>query len=525
MRLLTPSPRLLPLIILLASVGYVPSALAKGTTIFSASFNSRKDLSSWTSATSGKARLKRSHGNRALYISAHDSRGTMIQLQLPVASLRGTQVALSYRVKGSDITDPLQAWNGIKVMLHVKGQGADIWPQQSLPHGSFPWMQGGFSASIPADADSAWLILGLESVSGSVWIDDIDLSVVRPARTRPTQPIKLPTLPSLQPLPKGMRGAMVSTIVTAEDLRVLASWGANIVRWQLTWDGIPRSPADTATPAQYTAWLQRSLTHLDSLLPLCHQLGLHIALDLHSTPGGSSDPSGDCRIFQKSLWQQSLITTWKDIATRYLNEPTIWGYDLVNEPQEGLVPDNLMDWPDLATRIAKDIRLIDTTHWIIMEAAPGGTPVSLAVMEHILVPGVVYSIHMYEPARFTLQNISSTSEEISYPGIIGGKLWNKDSLRRYLQPVRDWQHDYNAHIYVGEFSAIRWAPGESAYNYLRDCIEIFEDWNWDWTYHAFREWHGWSVEHSNKKGDEQPSITPNSRELLLKSYFRKNKPQ
>jgi hypothetical protein len=55
----------------------------------------------------------------------------------------------------------------------------------------------------------------------------------------------------------------------------------------------------------------------------------------------------------------------------------------------------------------------------------------------------------------------------------------------------------------GEFSVIRWAPG--AVNYLRDCIELFEQCGWDWTYHAYREWDGWSVEHGSDPGNHQPT--------------------
>jgi aryl-phospho-beta-D-glucosidase BglC (GH1 family) len=317
---------------------------------------------------------------------------------------------------------------------------------------------------------------------------------------------------------------MISTKVTADDLRTLASWGANSIRWQLTWDGFPHSPADTATLAQYNAWLQQSLAHLDALLPLCRQLGLHIALDLHTPPGGRAPSGQECNMFQSREWQQAFLAIWKMLATRYNNEPAIWAFDLVNEPQEGVVPKGLLNWPELAKKTAELIRAVDSTHWIIFEASPGGGPIALAVMEPLKVPGVVYSIHMYEPSIFTHQGIGTDAPPISYPGPIGGKEWNKEALRKYLQPVRAWQQDYNARIYVGEFSAIRWAPGESAHNYILDCIELFEEWHWDWTYHAFREWNGWSVEHSNKKGDEQKSITPNSRERLLKTYFKKNNP-
>ena len=46
---------------------------------------------------------------------------------------------------------------------------------------------------------------------------------------------------------------------------------------------------------------------------------------------------------------------------------------------------------------------------------------------------------------------------------------------------------------VGEFSAITWADG--ADRYIADCISLFNEHGFDWTYHAFREWPGWSVEH------------------------------
>ncbi len=66
----------------------------------------------------------------------------------------------------------------------------------------------------------------------------------------------------------------------------------------------------------------------------------------------------------------------------------------------------------------------------------------------------------------------------------------------------DW---HGARIYVGEFSAIAWAPGADAY--LRDCISLFEEYGWDWTYHAFREWAGWSVEH---EGEDDTSLRPSA---------------
>jgi hypothetical protein len=106
--------------------------------------------------------------------------------------------------------------------------------------------------------------------------------------------------------------------------------------------------------------------------------------------------------------------------------------------------------------------------------------------------------------------------------MINKKIYDADVLRAILKPVREFQLAYNAHIYVGEFSAIRWAPGAS--QYLSDAINIFESYGWDWTYHAFREWPGWSVEHADQpvdKGVHIPAATTARKEVLL-SWFAKN---
>jgi hypothetical protein len=97
--------------------------------------------------------------------------------------------------------------------------------------------------------------------------------------------------------------------------------------------------------------------------------------------------------------------------------------------------------------------------------------------------------------------------------------WDISYLRRVLEPVRAFQKRHNARIYVGEFSAIAWAPG--ADRYLRDCISLFEEYGWDWTYHAFREWAGWSVEHEIAGPGQQPVPSDdNPRKRALLDGFR-----
>jgi len=92
-----------------------------------------------------------------------------------------------------------------------------------------------------------------------------------------------------------------------------------------------------------------------------------------------------------------------------------------------------------------------------------------------------------------------------------------------MLPAIEFQQAYNVHIYVGEFSVIRWAPGDSGYQYLRDVIDLFEEYGWDWSYHAFREWDGWSVEHGPDRSDRKPTDRPTARMKLLLDWFAMNR--
>ena len=75
---------------------------------------------------------------------------------------------------------------------------------------------------------------------------------------------------------------------------------------------------------------------------------------------------------------------------------------------------------------------------------------------------------------------------------------------------------------IARDAAIAWAEG--AADYLRDCIDLFEEEGWDWTYHAFREWTGWSVEHeAEKPGVQRPSFD-NPRKRALLDGFRRGRP-
>ena len=318
-----------------------------------------------------------------------------------------------------------------------------------------------------------------------------------------------------------LRGTMINPLLTEDDFKVLASWNANHVRWQLLWGGFPHGPADKGDIPAYEAWLETALEHLDSLLPFFRQVGIKVLLDLHTPPGGR-DKNDKWPLFYNQTFQDAFLSVWEKMANRYKNETQIMGFDLVNEPDDRDLAPGLLNWRSLAIVAIQRIRTIDTLHPIVLEASPVSGPETLPNFEPVPFDNVIYSFHMYEPYQFVFQNVFSNDTPIYYPGIIGGKMWNKDQLRATMQATLDWQKTHNATIHVGEFSAIRWAPGNSTCNYLNDVIELFEEFGWNWDYHAFREFQGWDVEMIGDKYHPQHSPVPTDRQLLLIEWFKKN---
>jgi len=511
---------------LLAITGIVRAdAPHPGDVVFQADFEAADGLGGWEGARQPGIRLEqRTPTSKCLYVERAAAAGPGshgVRVRLPLERLRGTRVRVEAMVKAENVAEPPNPWNGVEVMLHAVAPDGQHWAQQNGVFGTFDFKPVRFITGVPPDATEARLILGLEQTTGRVWFDDVKITVIGARRSVPAEK---PTGPVYKghDLPR-LRGAMISPRVTEADLRVLGGqWKANHVRWQLNWGGFPHGPADRASVEEYRRWLDSSLDHLDGLLPVCEELGIMVLIDLHTPPGGRNEAK-ECRMFKEQRFQDAFVEVWEMIARRYRSNKTVWGYDLVNEPVEGVVPEGLMGWHALATKTALKIRQIDPDHAIIIEPGPWGSPQGLDWFEPLDVPGIVYSVHMYAPFQFTHQGIYGNPTGVSYPGKVDGKHWDKEALRRVLKPAIDYQRDYGVHIYLGEFSAIRWAPGDSACNYLRDCIEVFEENGWDWAYHAFREWDGWSVEHGPDRSDRSPSPTPTKRERLLRSWFEKDK--
>lgn len=345
--------------------------------------------------------------------------------------------------------------------------------------------------------------------------------------------------------PRQFRGAMLGS-VTEREFRDLAAVGATLVRFQIveSW----KTFAGENEEALFAAWLDKKLDLLEKAIGWGRQYGIKVCVDFHTSVGGfTPEKHNSNMIFVEKKYEDIFIASWERIARRFRgNADVVYGYDILNEPMDRENGLTRTSWRAVMCRAIEAVRAIDPDTPIVVEpnchATPRGYDVKniygLKGFEPLPYDNLIYSVHVYNPLDYTHQGIYEKVEDYiprPYPGWsrkldsgrvrvagddgeddgVEGVRWDKDFLRQDLQSVRDFQLASGARIFVGEFSAAAYAPG--ADRYLRDLCELFEEYCWDWCYHAFREYPGWSVEYEGPDKDhlvQAKELTPRAKVLL-----------
>ncbi|MBN1409811.1 MAG: cellulase family glycosylhydrolase [Spirochaetales bacterium] len=499
---------------------YTENAVKAGDIVISLDFNKKADRDLWSRKPFAQWEKDSSLDQTVLFVNVPAERAgnaNMIDMELDLSPYSGTKLGFKCLARAEKATKPPQPYLGVKYMLYINSESGQSWINQNDVYGTFDWKELSFAVTIPEGLFDARLSLGLQGSSGKVWFTGISAFVIRPKRPPPTKINKDKPVYKGHNLPR-LRGVMSPTLFREEDIRVLGrEWKANLIRWQLVraW-GKPDTDRDLT---EYDQWIDRKCGELEKTLEACRKYGIKLVIDLHSPPGGRYEDNNMAMFYEKK-YNDHFIRTWEKLAGKFKGHPALWAYDLVNEPVQNRLSPKGMDFWATQERTARAVRKIDPETAIIIEADEWDSPLSFGNLFPVDVPNVIYEAHMYVPGEFTHQGVYNRKTGIRYPGKINNIFYNKETLTKVLQPVRDFQLAYHVHIYIGEFSAIRWAPGAAAY--LRDCIEIFEVYDWDWSYHAFREWSGWSVEYENTETDKK-AVKKTDRGNVLFSWFAKNK--
>ena len=301
---------------------------------------------------------------------------------------------------------------------------------------------------------------------------------------------------------KGLWNGNPATAMRATDFnegtyRKLASIGFNAVRFYFAADTFENVSSESVTYKEDAfEWLERHIAwakkhHMKIVMNMHHSPG---AATIHA-PGLFTNPN-----------QDRFVALWRTIAERYANEPTILGFDLINEAKcrilSGDTPENRFVgafnlYQNLIQRTIDAIREVNNNHVIIVERLwiSGVDEAALGVptigyyntlpndqrdtwqnvngkfnFPDLVDHNYAYTYHVYEPSRFVFQYTGASDGRFDDDGSGGpNRVYPSDIVAKWdvIDPKtgRSWtmNKDFLEYAYTIPLDYIRNIKGVPAF--------------------------------------------------------------
>lgn len=162
--------------------------------------------------------------------------------------------------------------------------------------------------------------------------------------------------------------------------------------------------------------------HLDDVVEWCRAEGLYVILDMHAAPGGQTGDNIDNGygypfLFDDEASQALTVRIWEAIATRYADEPTVVGYDLLNEPIAHFFDVAAINpkLEPLYKRIVAGIRKHDREHVVFLGGAQWDS--NFAVFGPPFDDKAAYTFHKYwtEPTKDVIADYLAYRDRYKVP--------------------------------------------------------------------------------------------------------------
>ena len=222
--------------------------------------------------------------------------------------------------------------------------------------------------------------------------------------------------------------------ITREDIRFIASCGANVIRLPFHYK--------LFTDEDYMGLTsnQDGFARVDQVVQWCRENKLYLILDMHDCPGGQTgdnidDSYGYPWLLTSPASQEKFCSIWRRIAKRYENEPVILGYELMNEPIAHYFEADMKHLKGalepLQKRAVSAIREVDKKHIVILGGAIWNSQFD-CFSDWTYDDNIMYSCHRYggEPTADAIRSFIDFRDKTGLPMYMGELGHNTDEWQQ-----------------------------------------------------------------------------------------------
>jgi hypothetical protein len=183
----------------------------------------------------------------------------------------------------------------------------------------------------------------------------------------------------LNPNPNDQPGYQYG-IPSLQELTYYASQGLTLIRLNIAWPTLMATPNDASLTASY-------VQNIISVLNNANSVGIKCIVALFAYS------------WTQTATPAQFANLWTLLTTALVGKPGVYGYDLINEPNN--MPNGYGQWPLMAQAAINAIRAIDTTSYIYVQGNNYSTPISYSTIN----PGssglidpqnkLVFTVHCY----------------------------------------------------------------------------------------------------------------------------------
>lgn len=286
------------------------------------------------------------------------------------------------------------------------------------------------------------------------------------------------------------------------DLRQIASWGMDHVRLPVDYPVIEDESATGKLSESGKRYLLEGLSW-------AHDNGLKVILDLHKAPGYAFDALSESSMFGSRALQERFLRLWQELAE--LCKPVRDGliFELLNE----IVLPESAPWNSLAAEAVQTIRQVDEQRVLVIGGNYYNAADQLDKLELMEDPNILYTFHFYEPLPVTHQKcywhagLKEYDRALSYPGEATGlgdflaahpehsgslkpfvgQYFDKNWVRRALQPAVDFTRQTGKTVFCGEYGVIDRADSQTRRNWNRDLVAVLNETGIGHTYWSYKQ--------------------------------------